>query len=405
MNIKIINALCFLLPFVGQVFNLQAVVKLFYSDTYAQILAYGSLILLIIGIVINLKQIGEFSKTARIWLVFYICYYAFATIATGIHGISGNILASFVPVIYMLGFYVYLSIPQNRKLFGRVALLALVVSSIWSIYLYKINWSIDTAGIHIYDLGRAAGFYGDAGRCALVSILAFIFVSKKYNPTKIILKFLKPIILILIFYNLILTFATTGLFAFVIVFVLLNHKYFTPKSMLITIILVPMFYFTLINLNNIVAGYDLSTAQQDKVNNIVNLLTLNINEVDSSGRDELLANALNYVYKNPIIGNGIDFGVSIRAHNTLVAVWADAGIFTFLVFLFMLGNYFKNAIKCPPNIRYFSLSILFSLIIYMLTSQSVINQGLEMVIFVYLGYIIDENHFSNLTDLNTNEHV
>ena len=52
----------------------------------------------------------------------------------------------------------------------------------------------------------------------------------------------------------------------------------------------------------------------------------------------------NYVYKNPILGNGIDFAISQRAHNTVIGAWADAGIFTFIFFLFMLGNYFINAI-------------------------------------------------------------
>ncbi len=405
MNTKIINAFCFLLPFVSTVFNLQGFVGLYFSDTFAQTLAFGLLSLLIIGIVINLKKSGEFSKTAGLWFVFYICYYAFASVATGINGTSGNILASFIPVIYMFGFYVYLSVPQNRKLFEKVALVSFVGVSVLGIYLFKINFSVDVEGIHEWELSRSGGVVGDANSTALISIIAFISVYKKYKPTKTIFKYFRLFLLALIFYSLAITFSTTGFFVFAITLILLNHKFFNPKRILFAIILIPMFYFTLINLNTIVADYDLTTPQRDKVGNLVNLLTFNTDELDSSGRDDLLDNVLNYVYKNPIVGNGIDFSVSIRGHNTLVGVWADAGIFTFLIFLFMLGNYFKNAIKSTPDIRYFVLSTLFVLCIFMLSLQSIINQGYLMALFVYLGYIVDEDNSSNLIELNTIEHV
>lgn len=401
MNCKIINVFCFLLPFVSTVFNLQGFVGLYFSDTIAQIMAYGLLCLLIVGIVINLKNSGEFSKTAGIWFVYYICYFAFASFATGMNGTSGNIPASFIPVIYMMGFYVYLSSEINRKLFERVALISFIVSSFLGIYLFNINWSFDQEGIYIYNVDRSGGVFGDANNTAVVSIITFIFVYKKYKPTKTILKYFKLFLLALIFYSLVITFSTTGFFVFAITLILLNHKFFNPKRILFAIILVPIFYFSLINLNTLVADFDLTSPQRDKVSNIVNLLTFNVDKIDSSGRDDLLANVLNYVYKNPIVGNGIDFSVSIRGHNTLIGVWADAGIFTFLVFLFMLGNYFKNALGNMPDTRYFVLSILFVLCLFMLSLQTIINQGYLMALFVYIGYMVDEDNSSSLIEIKT----
>lgn len=401
MNSKIINAFCFLLPFVGQVFNAQNLAGIYFSRTIIELIAYGSVGLLVLGIIINVKKCENLSKTAGLWIVFFILYYAFGILAVVVHDNPANILSSLIPVIYMLAFYVYLSTPENRKLFGYVALISLTASSVLGIYLFRINWSLLVGGIYQYNLDRSEGVFGDASSCALVSILAFIFIYEYFKPTKIIMKYLKVILLTILLYSLVITFSTTGYFAFVITFVLINHKYFTPKRMIFAIILFFLFYFTLLNLTDLISGLDLSTHQRDKVINIVNLLTLNTSEVDNSGRDHLLANLLNYVYESPIIGNGIDFTISIKGHNTFIGIWADAGIITFFMFLLLLSIYFKNAVKTIPNVRFFVLSILVCLIVFMASSQSVINQGYLMAIFVYIGYILDENISFKETKLNT----
>lgn len=404
MTVKTINALCFLLPFVSQVFNLQNVVRVVYaSRPMVEVIAYGSLCLLFLGIIINVKNSKGFSKTARLWLVFFIFYYAFAILASVIHDNPANILASIIPVIYVLAFYVYLSDSDNRMLFGKVALISLIASSILSIYLYKLNWSVETNGIHIYSLGRAGGVYGDANETALVSIIAFIFVYRDYNPTKTILKFLKVILLLIIIYNLIITYSTTGFVAFVISFILLNYKYFKPKRMLFVIVLTLLFYFVILNLKDLTSGLDLSTPQRDKINNIVNILTFNTSEVDSSGRDRLLANLLKYVFENPIIGNGVGFTFLVKGHNTFFGVWADAGIFTFLVFMIMLGNYFKNTFKSLPDVRYFVLPILIVLCLFMISLQSVITKGYIMALFIYIAYLLDGEKSVEEMKLNTGD--
>ena len=175
---------------------------------------------------------------------------------------------------------------------------------------------------------------------------------------------------------------------------MLNHSYFTKKRILLSFILLPIFYFTLINLNNITSGLDLAPDQRFKINNIVNLLTFNTDEVNNSGRGELLENLLVYVYKNPIFGNGIDFAASIRGHNTIVGIWADAGIFALVIFLVLLSTYFIKAIKSPPNIRFFTIPILLTMCIFMLSLQTVINQGYLIALFVYIGYLLDRNELS-----------
>ncbi len=388
-NLRVINIFCFLFPFCGTVLNIQALSALYISETISQLLAYGFIALLLAGIVLNRKVMGETSKTAKLWFVFYAFYYCFATLASAIHDNPAQILASIIPLIYVLGFYVYLSVPQNRKLFEKVALVTLLISALLSIYLAKINWSLDYKGVHIYTVDRAGGVYGDANSAALVCILAFLFVYKGFKPIKPIFKLVKLVLLALIVYSLVLTFSTTGFFVFTISIMLLNHKIFSPKRILLVIVLIPLFYLALINLNDLVSGFDLTTPQRDKISNIVNMLTFNTKEVDNSGRDALLDNLLKYVYESPIIGNGIDFTVSIKGHNTVVGVMADAGIFTLLVFLFMLSKYYRNALKSSDDVCFFVLSILIALCVFMLSLQSVINQGYLMAIFIYIAYLID----------------
>jgi O-antigen ligase len=386
---KLANIICFLMPFVISTFNAQVFVTVFISNTLAQLIAYGNICLLIAGIFLNIKKIGQFSETAKLWGIFYVVYYVFAIIASAYHDNPAQVAKSIIPTIYFFAFYVYLSIPENRKLFQKVATAAFVLSSLLCIYLFKINFSIDHGGIYQYRIDRAGGVFGDANNAALVAILSFIFLFKNYNPVEKWKKIVKLSILAAMLYCLFLTFSTTGFFVFAISMVMLNHKFFTPKRIFLVAILLPVFYIAMINLNTLTSGINLTEHQRFKINNIVNLLTLKTDEVDSSGRNELLANLLEYVYESPYMGNGVDFAIGQRGHNTIVGVWADAGILALIIFLYLLFTYFKNAWKAPPEIRFFTIPILIAMCIFMLSLQSVINQPYLVALFVYLGYLID----------------
>ncbi|WP_417370572.1 hypothetical protein [Gelidibacter japonicus] len=391
MKTKFIAHFCFLFPFALTVFNVQVFVALFVSHGLAQLIAYGNLGLLMVGVALVIKERGELSKTARLWIIYFLMYFSFATVGSAIHHNKAEILRAIIPFIYILAFYVYLSIPENRLLFSKIALICLVASSILAIYMYNINFDLEEGGVYIYKLDRAQGVFGDANNTALIAIVTYIFVYKLYKPTKPIFKIFKLLLLGLMFYTLVLTFSTTGFLVFIIAVVMLNHKFFTGLRLVFAGFMLPVFYLLLINLNTLTANIDLRGQQRDKVNNIVNVLSFNTDKVDDSGRSYLVTKLLNnYVYVNPIIGNGIEFGMSQRAHNTVVSVWADAGIFTLIFFLFMLGSYFMRAISRPPDVRFFVIPILITLYVFMLSLQSVINQPCIMALFVYLAYVIDE---------------
>jgi O-antigen ligase len=393
MKTNLVTHICFLFPFISVIINLQSFTAILISETLSQLIAYGNLGLLILGIALVIKKTGELSKTVRLFIIFFIIYFSFAILASAIHYNPADILANIVPFIYLISFFYYLSQINNRRIFKIVAIISLVLSAILTIHLYNINFDVEYGGIAKYKVDRAQGVYGDANMTALMAIIAFIFLFKLYNPRKYFYKILKSVLLGIVFYSLFLTFSTTGFLVFIISLVILNYKFFTGTRLIIAIIVVPFFYLTLINLNTITADFDLRGQQRDKITNLVNVLTFNTEEVDDSGRNELVTRLLkDYVFVNPFIGNGLGFANSKRGHNTLVGVWADAGIFTVLFFLFMLFKYFTNTINSPPSIRYFVLPILFGICIFMLSMQSIINKGHLLTIFVYLGYLIDEKN-------------
>jgi O-antigen ligase len=344
------------------------------------------------------KERGELSKTASLWIIYFIFYFSIAILAGAVHYNDTHILLTTIPLIYALGFYYYLSLSENRILFEKVALVSFILSCVICIYWDFINFDLDYKGVHIYVVDRAQGVYGDANNMALVTIISFIFVYKLYKPTKKIFQILKLVLLAITAYSLFITFSNTGFMVFVISLIMLNYKFFKGIRILFGIILLPVVYILLLNLNNLTSGINLVGQQRDKINNIVNIVSFNFDKVDDSGRSELVHELMQFVYENPLFGNGVDFANSHQAHNTFLAVWADAGIFVLLFFLFTLGRYFVVALKSPPATRYFVLPILITLCTFMLSLHSVINQPYIMALFIYLGYLIDKksNDSSNI---------
>jgi hypothetical protein len=133
----------------------------------------------------------------------------------------------------------------------------------------------------------------------------------------------------------------------------------------------------------------LTQVQKNRVENILNIITLQTERVEFSERNVLFENMMGYIFENPIFGNGIMFSNIIRGHNTIFGTWADAGIVCFLVFLYLLYLYIIKSIRSPDSFRFFSLSVATILIIFMLSLQTIINQGYLIVVLVLIGYVLD----------------
>ncbi|GAB5563284.1 MAG: hypothetical protein Wins2KO_03470 [Winogradskyella sp.] len=389
MNKRLLIHLCLLIPLFFTVLNLQVLISIFINDTIAQVIAYMNLGLILagIGLIINIK--GELSKTARLWIIFYTLYFVIAIAAGVFHRNSSSVVASMIPLFYTVGFFYYLSILENTKIFVRVLMISLFISCVLCIYFDSINFDLDRGGVHIYTVDRAQGVYGDANNMALVCNLTFLFFYKFFNLKNKFFKVLRLAVLATIALSLFKTFSTTGLSVFILCVVMLNYKFFTGIRLILGLILIPIFYVFLLNLNTITADMNLVGQQRDKVNNLVNVLSFNFDKVDDSGRGDLAAETLHYIYKNPFFGNGVDFGALHEVHNTYLGIWADAGIFVFMFFIIMLIMNFLRGFTCIEEYKYFIWAVLISMSVFMLSLHSVINQPYLMAIFIYIAYQID----------------
>lgn len=400
---RLLIYMCFYWPLFSSALNIQGFVNIFGSTSLSQILAYFNVLLILTGIFLIKKEPVNFSKTNKLWFGFYILYYSIGLLASAIHGFNSAFLATLIAPIYFIGFYILLSNPDELKRFFKILTFTYVITSLVTIFLLKVNFNFDDGKVLGWSLDRAEGVYGDANNAALASIIAYLLLDKCYNPTISIFRVFKILLLLTVFYSLFLTFSTTGLFIFAIVFLLTNYKYFTGLKLIFLGVIVTLFYTAIFAFKSQIQSLNLSKAQIYKIENIINLLTLNIEKVDNSGRSELMENILTYIYKNPMIGNGIDFSVVTRGHNTYLGVWADAGIVVFLFFIFLLFFYFLKAFSLNVNYKYFTISVLFSLYISMISLQTVLNQPYIIVLFVFIGYIIDydkSNHLKTIINKN-----
>jgi hypothetical protein len=107
---------------------------------------------------------------------------------------------------------------------------------------------------------------------------------------------------------------------------------------------------------------------------------------------------IRHIQENPISGNGVNFATTIRGHNTIIGVWADSGIIVFLLFIVLLISHWGIALTEPDaRLRGFTLAVLTVLSVFMMTLQTIINQGYLLAIFVYLGYMLEKRYKLPLT--------
>tara|TARA_R110002049_G_scaffold296797_1_gene485183 strand:+ start:15147 stop:16388 length:1242 start_codon:yes stop_codon:yes gene_type:complete len=398
MNTLIIRLL-FLIPFVFSALSIQALITKFVSVNVGQIIAYLNVLLIIIGIfgILKTKDKQSYPKTITLWFVFFIAYYSLGFFANMVHNYEPPFLKTLIPVIYFIGFAQFLGNNENRSLFPKIVIITFTIANLLLIYFQRINFSMDYEGVYKYTLSRAGGVYGDANNAAVVCLLSFIFIKNFFITHNFLQKLIKQLCIGISLYALVLTFSNTGFIVLIIVLMITYNYWFNPKRIIFLVIIVPIFsYFLFTSALN--SSY-LNNIQKARITNVVNIITLNTSEVSDSGRGVLLQNMMNFVNENPFLGNGIYFSTEIRGHNTLIGIWADAGIFTFLIFIILLLYYYKKAILSPSRIRIPTLSILLVLTIFMLTLQTIINQSYLIVLFAFMAYLM-----SNSDESQPDEH-
>jgi len=387
---KQIGFLCLLIGFVYSALNVQGLIAQFVSVPLSQQSAYLVVGLVVVGSAILLSYRDHFVIIINMWFVFFICYFLFGITADVNRANDTSYLKAIIPVLNYVGFAILLSINSYRAIFPKIAAVIYFIAAVIGTVFQLLNFSMDYQGISEYAIERAGGVYGDPNQSALVYVMAFLFLYYFVKPSSTFLALLRSFMLLITLYALLLTFSKTGFVVMIVVLAVTYHRYFSWKRLILTVFVLSTAFFLLTS--TLLRGDLLSTVQKDRVQNIVNILTLNTDEVQLSDRDVLLKKMMNYVYDNPIIGNGISFSNDIRGHNTIIGVWADAGVITFLIFLAILFRYFKKSLSAPKSIRYFSTSLIFTFTVFMVSLQTIINQPYLLVTLIYLGYLIESEY-------------
>lgn len=388
---KIVH-LFFLVPLTINALNLQDWITLYMGGTVGQLVAYGNVLLVAGGSLLLIKKNKRIMKTASLWVFFFAVHYAISILASALYHNPADIGYTIVNIIFYFGFLIYLGVIKELYNLHRFLNWTFLIASIFLIILW--NLQIDLDYIHLdlnWGLDRASGLYGDANNACLVSIISYIFLKFTDFSKSLYLKVFKNIMIAIVCYSIFLTFSTTGYLVFVIVLVLCNYKYLTQKNIFISMCVLPLLYLGLMNLTSLTSGLNLNVRQQSKITNFENIFAFNFEEIDNSGRGEHIDKVIDELYENPFWGHGFDFGLRNLTHNTYLNIWLESGIIGLLTLLTILLIYFSRTIKTDAKIRYFSLAILLTISIFMLSLQTVINQPYLMVVLTYLGFLIDEN--------------
>jgi len=387
---KLANFL-FLSSFVLTALNIQGFLELFVPGPITQIVAYGQTAFVLAGIIIYLKieKTQPLPRTVRLWFVYFALFFSLGIMASIVNNREVMVLATSIPVVFLWGFAVFLNLTENRTLLIKSVMIVFTIANGFLIYFDAIGFSLDFAGISEYELERAGGLYGDANNAALVSLLSFVFIKKKYFPETTWGKLIKVLALAVSLYALALTFSKTGFVIFFIISGFLFSEFINPKRLLFATILLPVVFFFGIHaaLNSPV----LSPIQKNRIRDVINIFTLNTQEVSASDRDVLLQNLINKIEEKPFLGHGLDFSaVDQHAHNTYFGIWADAGIIPFIAFIFLFWIYYSRTLSVPVNIRNFVLPILIIMNLYMFTLQTVINQPYLIALFPLVSYLVQK---------------
>ena len=388
---KNLGIIFILIPFVFTALGFQAFVWLrFGSESINQLFAYSKVLSLLLGIFLLFRdeRRTSFPILVKFWILFYMFYFGIGLWGNIIHDNEVQLLKTFIRVIYFFAFAIFFSIQENRKIFEKVLIVTFLISNMLLVYFERINFSMDHQGVTAFTLDRAGGVYGDANNASVVTLLLFIFIVNIFKAKTKFQEVVKVLILIFALYCLVLSFSKTGFIVLFIVLGLTYHSLFNRKKILFALLLIPIGFYFLVSVA--LSSSYLNITQKERIQDLFNILTLNTSEVSLSHRDDLFLNMWYYITESPILGNGLNFSASIGGHNTIFGIWADAGIFCFLLFLFLMLQYALAGINSSVDKKYFSLSILTVLFIYMLTLETILDQGYLIAVFVYLAYLVDD---------------
>lgn len=238
------------------------------------------------------------------------------------------------------------SIENNIYYFKGVSLLFMLAGiSIPLLYYlgfemrgYELDYNLSENNLRNL-FSRPSGIDGNANNASIRANIGMMFSLFWINKSR---RLSNKVFFLLIFCALsiavFMTFSNTGMISAIAIIVVFHYKfnYRNGINVKLMVAFVALFFIVfpllLINLN-----IDYSKIQKQKIENIVNILMLDINEVDYSMRDTKVASSFVAIRKNPITGQGIGvFRNRYSSHNTFLMIIGDSGVFALLMYLFLL---------------------------------------------------------------------
>lgn len=251
-------------------------------------------------------------------------------------------------------------------------------------------------------IGRSSGVYMNANLAAQFSLYAIILLLYFIQTKGVAVKYRLLILLFLVIsvYGVLLTFSTTGFVNLLLVFVYFIFNLYSSKiKFLLHFVL---FFFclqiTVLGLmstkDTLYAKYNLPQVQQDKIDNILNIISFSDSKkINYSSRDELAEIGLARIEQQPFFGYGAgEFMTNILdglgVHNTYLQIIGEAGIF---IFMFYVVVFYRLLRRCymiqNKSIRFLLISIIITTLIYQLTSHNILYNENILLILIFVNCI------------------
>lgn len=255
------------------------------------------------------------------------------------------------------------------------------------VFLLLGSLSIIYESIFVTDIGgRFSGFYLNPNSAGFICILGYCFSLSIDNK---ILKILGQILFSIAGF---VTFSRTFFLLWVLINIIsLSISY---KNAYIIIMGLVLFSFFL----SFGVKFDFNTRRLEAFSRLLDGEISD--EMGEDSRTQIWALYYERIYESPIFGNGYlsfsgnTFGRGESAyydegvHNTPLLIIGEAGVFTFLYFIWIYGGFLAKGIRMYKNEPLIFL-VSFSLFMYMLTNHNYFNNYLILFVSIWLWMKVD----------------
>lgn len=307
-----------------------------------------SILIFVIGYYIKYNINLPIGNVFLIWLIYYLAlntiYFIFSPMTIEETSLFKVIIFSIFLYLYML-FLFALDNEDLRTTRKTIVFIAPIASLSLGIDYFSPGFFNLLDSYQVIQ-GRGASFYRNANYAGISMVILLILgidmIEKKY----------RTLFILTIFIGIFFTMSRSNLMTmFLIVFIMFLQKKLYTRHLIITVSIITLFFTWLATggLDTISQKYDIEITENMKSR--VNFFADNAasDTSDMNERKEILHDALEIFTDNPIFGKGLGSTIfwhhPVGPHNTFAMLWAEQGIFGFillpLLFFVSTINIFK----------------------------------------------------------------